>query len=147
MPHGAVAQLGERQICILDVRGSSPLSSTMDKLAERFRFLRTELRRLAVNDLLTREAVYELLTAAEDQTLCFDDCKGMYWCMLDAGHDDQHEMNGLIWDTDNPPEIAAYEIPTTITLKQEDYDRFMEALKNPPPPTQALIDLFKKKDP
>lgn len=39
---------------------------------------------------------------------------------------------------DELPEIE------TITLNKEDWDRFVDAIENPKPPTQALIDAIKK---
>jgi uncharacterized protein (DUF1778 family) len=37
--------------------------------------------------------------------------------------------------------------PYTFYVSQEDYDAMMEAMENPPPPSEKLLELFKRKLP
>lgn len=39
------------------------------------------------------------------------------------------------------------EQPYTFYVSEEDYDAIMEAMENPPPPSEALLELFKRKLP
>lgn len=56
--------------------------------------------RLKKNDLTVKQ-VAELLKSfvsfAEDDTLCHDDCKGMYFCERKRAHRGKHRADGLVW--------------------------------------------------
>ncbi len=44
------------------------------------------------------DKIVEIVVRVEDDNLCHDDCKGMYFCTLAKGHDGKHSENGkLSW--------------------------------------------------
>jgi hypothetical protein len=79
----------------------------------------------------------------KDMTLC-NVCYG--WGYIDTSEPYYEELDCIAckhtgFVSGAPPKDPYIE---TITLDREDWDRFMDAIENPKPPTKALVDAMKK---